>query len=408
MPAITGGLRPRIAALLSSIAETWKLTPDGQLSTSSIHIGAIEGALVQLLNPSGFGLSNAEFERVAFDSIRSILKRGENSVEELEAEIRSSALVARRVRKHRYYALSRCHFSVPAGTWIPFKLWDSYLVITDRPPGFFGLEEFFVSGYGRINPAEPFGGAFLLTTEMARTPLAASDGAFKNISLALGALNFWLNLKRYSLHFGKQRPAGTMMPGTELVFYDKEFSQIKGIYAYYTTPFKEVRRLDGSDLDRISSINMLFSALGERGRRGRYYYEHAFQLYFDAMAETDVEVATIRLWKLAEFVTFAQGQDASVISRRLGITWDDKEVVSAVCSAVGHLRNQIVHNETSPLKVDEVLGLFRQFVEVFIWNSLSPDVNSVSHWESVVRLASSNFDLSELRRALPLAMKLKD
>lgn len=401
------GLRGRVQALLESLAEIWTVNDAGGLTSSDFDVHFLEPCLIQLLDFAGSGLSQHEFQLLARQAIHEVIKAGTPTADEFSAAFDRRSLEIREGRRRKYYFQSKCHFSTKSGFWLPIDVLGSKGVLSHDPPGFPSSKEFFCSGYGAVDPHKPTNGTYLLGQVSSRSEAAALDEFIEHFAVVLGTVNLWLGLGRLSWGGGQPDVMALAPHGQEVILFDQNGRQNLENISFFSTLPKRVGGLRQGHYNRLENIGRLTGLLNKRKKVDKPYYRQILKLYFDAITETDTDYQLIRLWRLAEAVTFSGASSPERVAERLAMTWDDTTVVEAVCFAAGHRRNSVVHGLQDGLRLQEVVEKLRSIVEFSIWASLGPEVVSISQWKRVLELASANEGLDLLSTALPLATKLK-
>lgn len=406
MAVVGEGVKRRVGALLSSLAASWSSDGQGGLTSNDPHVFSTESALIQILDSSGT-LTESEFRQCATKAIRAAIKSGEPSVKRLEEEFKVAVSTLTQSRLKRFYYSTRLYVSAPFEFWLPIEVLGIRLVLSRHLSGHLRADSFFATGHGNVDPHEPDGGIYCVGEVSARSGFAALDIAAEQLSIVLGALNFWLNLHVIGgMRIGKAEVAAPLPSGGQIVLYDEAGNLDKESFSYYTHVNHRVKPISASTVDNLSKINTLISSLSRRINDNKFYC-NSFRRYFESINEVDSDSQIVGLWTLAECITFSEGRKSQVIAERLAVTWSDREFVSAVCFAAGHRRNMVIHGPMRGVRLGEVADQFRVLVEQYLWRSLATNIDGVDHWEALIDLMTSGADLGQLEKALPLAKQLR-
>jgi hypothetical protein len=402
--ALSANIRVRVGAIFDELLEAWKPTADGRLQSSNWNVNFYEAALVQLLDLSSFGLPRVEAMRCAYRALRNALKSEARSLPVFEQELEAEIAAARRKRRSRFTLSTRTFIAASSAPEFEFDLWGTIARFSSDAPEDLRLHDFFLSGHGDVNPNQPEGGLYCVLPIYARSADQAAEQAADHLSEAFGALNFWLNLGTLRWRSGPPEIRATLFPGRDMVICDSRGEMhTESVWFHLDYP-QNTTRLSDSERSRIAELEKFSGPLSRVKRADQQFYRDFFRLYFEAISERDTDLRVLRLWKAAEIATFSSS--ASEIARRLAATWKERELVFAVCFALGHRRNEVMHSRYPGLKLDDVPEIFRQFLEFSVWHSLSSNIDGLAHWRTILELATSNQDLTAIEQALPVAKSL--
>ena len=398
---VTAGISARFQSVLEKVVSSWKLTPDGSLSSSEFSVHFYEAALVQLLQRDGTSLSEGEFVGCVSGAARDLVKSGKNGVEEFNAAFSTRRAAILKKKNKKYFAVCRLGFSIHGEFWAPIEFMGVRACLCKHPPMGMDTSEFFLSGHGSVSINKPAHGLYLVVgPQSSRSKAGALDALADDLNTVLGLFALWTGYGRLTSHFGEIRPLTKIRPGKNIVLYEENLSRVEEMVSYFTEYAEAARNLSQRDREIISDTINHAPRYKRMDKPRRDYFATSLRLYQDAVSERDPDAQITKLWKLAEFVTFSEGGRTDQIARRLALTWEDREFIYAVASAAGQRRNTIAHHSGSGVSAEEVAEFFRYLLGVFVVRATSSKIKNLSHWRSVLEIGSSKFDLKSLGDAV--------
>lgn len=405
MPIVTSNRRSTIEPLLEAIWAAWEVGDDGKMRSKSHSIFEMEEAAINLLNFSPSKLAPTEFAACARSALRSTAKLSSPNVASFEDAFRAERANLLALPISRFYVVTRCQFQVlaPSEFWMPLDMWGARAVLSQQAPAIYKGEEFFLNGYGRVWPHKPEFGCFLtLGPIAARSKSEALDSASANISTIFGLISFYQSVGISTRYIGAARALTPMLPGPAIILYDQGGERIEDKISYSLSVPEDVRTLSGGELERLLNVSKFLHEIGALPPDRLTYARNFIHLYYEAISEVRAEDQLTGLWKAAEYVTFSQGKRSVVVSKRLSSVWSDKGTVHALCEAVGHQRNLILHSENTRLPVGDLAIMFRSILDQFFRRALAKKMPSLSAWRTAVELVGSEISFVELEAAVPV------
>jgi len=407
MPSIvTKGVRPRFESVLNKVLSAWTVGESGGLTSSEWGITFYEDALSQLLIREGSGLSEVEFKSCVTGAARDLAKAGQSGSDAFDKAYseRRAAILA--LDCHRYFGLTRCAFYVDGHHWIPINFLGFRASICTEPPPGLDLSEFFISGYGRVYPARPRNGLYVLVGPVSsRSKSGALEIVSDELITLLGFIAAWIDYGRLSHRIGRVGPITEIRPGESVILFDEKSARIEEEISYFTEPTKEAKWLAGNAKINLLGACEAASKLGPFDRPRERYLRTAFRLYHDAVTATHPDEQITKFWKLAEFATFSSGGSVDKIARRLSLTWRDSDLIYAISFAAGQRRNIIAHHSGDGVSSAEIVEYFRYVLGIFIASAMSSGVTSLRSWRSILEVGSSGFDLEVMQDAVSVLRK---
>ncbi|MBX9707036.1 MAG: hypothetical protein K2X61_03785 [Caulobacteraceae bacterium] len=318
-----------------------------------MSIRLYEQALLQLLSVEKSSLTAVEFEQCSHKSLRQFIKAGEGGSDAYNAKLEAEIRRYKRARTKAHQICTRSYAQFPAGFSFDIELWGTKATISSERPHYLSPDQPKLKRE-EVALSVPEAGSYLSLSVRSRSISGALDQATNDIALLLGILNFGLNHGTLTWSwFGSNRDVrAKVFPGRDVFVIDQSGQANVESWRYYTVVPKDTKWLSQKELSRFDHVKRLVSILETRSSGDRGFYQEFFRMYFDALSESDEDMIVIRLWKAAEHLTGSQS--AEEMADRLALTWSDKDVVSAVCFALGHRRNNMIHNSRSLVEVGEL------------------------------------------------------
>lgn len=393
------GSTERIEELLTTIAAGWEIDADGGFKTSDFSVILLEGALIQSI--SSDAATPIEIEKCAKRAIKALLREGSRKVERLEHLFQEEIEHLLVQPLQEFHLVTRCHFRLGAGQSFEIKIEECTARFSDAAPRY-DFSEYYAGSIGRVRLDRHSPGAFAVLPVHARSEQAALDLGSQALDVTFGALNYALHFGSFNLMGGAAEPLARAFPGKEIGLFSPDGKRHDDYTLFYSVAPSRVFQ---TEKDIPSRWERVRSLIWETRSKQLAYYKKFWRLYFQCLADADTETRFLRLWKLAECITFTF--KAEDVCARISAPFRDRSLVYAVFESLMRRRNWIAHNANYGVHRGEVFELARDIVDRFILKSASKEFSSIDDWKAYTELGSSRYSVEQLS-ATVAALRKRD
>jgi len=245
--------------------------------------------------------------------------------------------------------------------------------------------------------------ANMLVRIRARTEKEAAQAALAGLGVHVGLWNYILTRGRVSLFFNGGRPAiGSLMAGPVHTLHRSNGQLVENMFWYepsYVAPPSLLSLTPDEAIKFQASERWIRKKLQDLPTRKRLH--HAFQLYGEALNETSMDVAFLKLWTVLELLTDTTQDPAEKTIKRVSFIFKDAEFTLQELRHIRDRRNRLVHlNESSENRQTHIYQL-KPYVD-HMFNHLLDPMNKKRTMEQIGEFLDQSTDLQRNQKQIKL------
>lgn len=298
-----------------------------------------------------------------------------------------------------------------------FRLnWDGVRLRTESTlPRWLDLDEYFLNGFGCINPGLPQYYGYIIGTCSERLPQVSADRIIDAIQLATGLLNLYEGFGRWSFGSGRARPEGRLWLGPYQFLFQRRTS-LAGNQVWYDPDHDEEAWTSGAlnmnrILPHVPRVRRALEALQDHPLRASL--QHAILIMQDGFAARDGSLRLLKYWSALERLYVEDGakeKSNQKVIERAAFAEHDPRIAKWTLSHIARIRNDYVHSGEGVYNLDAMSqylkNLLARHINYWIFNG--NDFSNHSALLQFVSLPSDPTALQQLRSAIDRRLALND